>query len=446
MKSSKTTKSIEGGLTHSGRRQISNLSPFIGAWGKVRQPDVTNLINEYKRVVFACANINANAAAQVPIKLFVRTRKNESSKNIKFATKRLTEKEILKLKGFNYKGKRIEVIDEVIDHPALQILEKVNDFNAFYKNKLFVLTHNYLDTIGKAYWLIDNDNPFNIVQNIWFLPSYRVIPVKRQKSNNIVDFYEFVTETGVERYSPDKIIPFLRTDLVDPYLGGKSPAQAAWEDILVDNRLIAHETNLLENEARPDALVSPGKDNEFLSDEIERIRFLLKKQFSKGETGKWAILPDNVDVKILNWSPRDIGRLEISKRAKVAIANAFDVPLSMLESESVNRATLEGGLTQHARLAIRPRCEIVVGVLNVSFLPLFDKSNRLFFAFDDPVPEDRLTKLAENVQLKNCGAISANDVREAYGLPPVEGGDELQAINVSNDLRQQQRDSGQSQR
>ena len=71
------------------------------------------------------------------------------------------------------------------------------------------------------------------------------------------------------------------------------------------------------------------------------------------------------------------------------------------------------------------------------------KTGTLFFAYDNPVPEDQEAKLQENVQLTMNGIITPNEARKEYNRKPLPDGDALRAINVSPDLaRQNKADSG----
>src|SRR5690606_19084809 len=127
-----------------------------------------------------------------------------------------------------------------------------------------------------------------------------------------------------------------------PYRDGLSPAEAAWEDERVSDLLIGHESSMLFNEARPDALVYPGdKEGIWDDDDIKRLDSLYQKKYARGGKGKWMIFDQPLKFEKINWSPADVGRLNIDERARETICNCFDVPPSMLDAKNVNKATLE---------------------------------------------------------------------------------------------------------
>jgi len=89
---------------------------------------------------------------------------------------------------------------------------------------------------------------------------------------------------------------------------------------------------------------------------------------------------------------------------------------------SANRAVAEAAGYQHAKIGILPRSERFSDKVNEKVLPLFDE--KLFCAFDDPVPQNRELALKESVELVNAGIKSLNEDRAERGLEAVEGGEE----------------------
>src|SRR5262249_30165839 len=81
----------------------------------------------------------------------------------------------------------------------------------------------------------------------------------------------------------------------------------------------------------------------------------------------------------------------------------------------------------YARNGIKPRCMRMQEALNSNFVNRFDE--RLFLAFDDPVPADERAQIDRLKTLVNVGIMSENEARAELGLPPVEGGDEILVPN-----------------
>lgn len=410
---------------------------YANHFNRFRVPQNDKLVELYRRNIFTCANINANGCTRIPLRLYVKTARNDEK--TKLVTKSLNPVTRLKLIKGNPTLRSTVDIEEVVEHPAIDLLKTVNDsgfINGYY---LALWTYLYMDVCGSGYWLI-RDNAFGIPEEIWLVPSQYIEPVRLPNSKKIVDFYRVHNRNKqkTEIYQPHEVISFNNPDLTDPYVSGLGALSAAYEDNTIANQMVAHQESYLENEARPDLMITP-KDSEasFGGDVAKRYEKELMLRYGKGRGGGIYVGEEPMDVKEISTPPRDLARLEIPDKAKEQIANAFDVPISLLQNKTVNKATLEAALTQHALMGVSPRLTRVASILNSNYLTRWDTSGRLFFEYDNPVPEDREVKLQENVQLKQTGIITANEARDNYNYPPHPDGDELEAINASSEMKRE---------
>ncbi len=412
-----------------------------------REPTKLDLIRQYKRVIYSCANLNSDTTACKKLRLYVKTSAKDRKPRVPVRPVKSAQLDYLyKEYGHQEFFKDFATVEEVIEHPILKLFKFVNESNFSDEYSLFRDTQLYLEVVGTAYWFLDTTGSiFGQPKQIWLLPSQYVEPKQEPGSKNLVDYYEYNPGNGgtTEKFKPEEILQFSCGDLSNPFVEGKSPAKACWADIIVEDKLLSHLTGTLENEARPDGMIIPkepiGEDMAVLWEKSFRLRY------GRGKSGGIYVPPESVDFIPLEWPIRDIARLDIQKSSKLAIANTFGVPMALLEAQSINRATLEAAQIQHGRYAIRPRHAKIIGRLNsVQFINRWDSSGRLFLAFDDPVPEDEQLKLQKNVGLKQAGIITANEAREDYRLPPHPNGDELETSNVSNEKREQARTSGEA--
>ena len=83
-------------------------------------PHISDLLNSYKRINFACANINANGCAGHELKLFVKTRSSDKKTVLNTAKVGDDKQDFLRQE---FKIKDSEVIEEVIEHPVLGLLK-----------------------------------------------------------------------------------------------------------------------------------------------------------------------------------------------------------------------------------------------------------------------------------------------------------------------------------
>ena len=405
-------------------------------------PDDNDLIDQYKRIVYACANLNANGCARIPLKLYVKTSSGE--KATKLVTKSLSFPVIDHLIKTANITSSIVNIEEVIEHPVLKLLERANTsifLNGYY---LKLWTFLYQEIVGETYWLIE-DNIFGIPEEIWLLPTQWVTPYTHKGSKKIVDYYEFNKGEGEQskKYSPERIISYLVPNLDDPYVSGLSALEAAYDDVLVGDKMASYESSVLDNRARPDVVLSPGKDVPMSQEDAERWERKYNNKFGKGKSGGVWVAEEEIKPHPISYPPKDLGGLAVNREVRLAVANTYSVPIALLESEKISREMLEAALHQHALMAISPRLQRDEAVKNERLLSRYDDTGRLFLKYDEAVPQNDEIKMQKTVQFVMNGIWTPNEARAEYKMPPIAGGDKLRAINVSPEImRQNKRDDG----
>jgi HK97 family phage portal protein len=313
-------------------------------------------------------------------------------------------------------------IEEVVDHPALTLLHRVNPIHTGFD--LWELTTLYQEVHGCAYWHLQM-GPFGLPEAIWVLPAQYVTP--RPPANGtrigirgVVESYEFRAGAEVRRYLPEEVIFFRYPDPRNPYTSGLSPLRACWEQAILSSDYAAFRQAKFANRAIPDAIVSP--DEVIGDDERDRLEHEWNAKFRKGGAGRVVVAEHGLKVELLNQSLVDLAALADQGATKEAICNAFHVPIAFLTSQT-NLANLQASRTQHMTLAIRPRLARRDEKLNEQLIPLYDSSGRLFFASDDPVPSDEELSLRRHELELKYGIVTVNEARSAKGLPVVPWGD-----------------------
>jgi hypothetical protein len=128
--------------------------PLIGALPapatRYRAPGATELLAELKHTAWACASLNAAACASFPPRLYVTTRPGQPAPRVRTRAVAPEALERLRLSPHTRGAERVE---EVHDHPLLDLLSQVNPaHNAF---DLWELTTLYQEAHGCAYWLLE---------------------------------------------------------------------------------------------------------------------------------------------------------------------------------------------------------------------------------------------------------------------------------------------------
>ncbi len=241
---------------------------------------------------------------------------------------------------------------------------------------------------------------------------------KKGVGDEILAGYTYFTRT----FLPHEVVRMRALSMRDPYLSGYGPLQAMYEQVGLGNLYFSTLEDIIGNGAQLGLLATPSNPLQPPS-EVDRKRFQadINNHLARGNKAKFLATNGAYKFDQFTMDGTDLADLEISKEARLYVANAFDIPPSMLQNEDSNRAVAEAGNYQHQRNAIEPRCVMIASALT-AMAQQVDK--RLFFAFDNPVEDDkeRTAKIVD-LQLKN-GQKTINQVNADEGDDPVPWGDE----------------------
>jgi len=373
-------------------------------------------------MVYACAARNANGVAQTPLRLYVRTGPGHKQVTA-FPTRRLTsERETYLRKHPNLADMlgQTQTIEELSDHPLLTLLRQDHDGLDGYL--LLALTQTYKDILGRAYWRLERSAVTGLPTKIHVLQPQRVLPVRNVAADMEVVGYVYQTCGGPWlRLAVEDVIDFRNPALDDPRGWGHSPLKAAYRQGLLTSKFAAYQDHLLDNRARPDWVFVP--DEPLGPDMAERAEEAFAQKFGDQRNGGVWVAPSGGKAMPMQFSPTDLGPLEINKETRARLATAFDVPEVLLSAGGATYANLEKAIYLHAKFGILPRCLPLEQRLNVRLAPLFGP--RLFLAFDNPVPEDDQFDLEKKTFAAQNGAMTRNEIRQVAGLGPLVGGDAL---------------------
>jgi len=394
-----------------------------------RAPTPQELIQQLVGTAYACATLNADLVASATLRLYVATRPGEVPPKSYLRPRVLSRKALSHLKdnpAFAGFVAGDVTIHEVTHHPLLDLLkapQRDPENPGLSGYDLRWATQLYLESIGRAYWLIERDG-LGVPNKIWLLRSHLVREVADTSGKQIISHYEYGSRA---RYSPGEIVRFHFPDPFNPNLGGYSPLMAAIEKIRISRKEDAHLSALLENMGRPDAIWSPKGDTEgggIGSAEAQRMRSAFRSQFAAAGRGGVFISEYPGTLQPLQWAPQDVVEIERAKAIKTDICNVFAVPDAKLERNAANLAGAKTADYAHKVDAGLPRCRRIEETLNARLVPMFDSGGRLFVAYDSPVPEDEIFALEQTRTASMSGAITRNEIRASVGLDPVAWGEQ----------------------
>ncbi len=398
-----------------GQRRMPNLaSTVFGSWGLPHPLNFAAQIKMYRSWVYICAAKNAKSVAAVPLRLYTTTSKKAK---LLFSAKSVSpqrKKYLQANSGLTTSLSKGDVVVEVLDHPFLDLMKNVNNFNNQFETQ--ELLELFLELTGNAY-LYPAKNNLGIPYEMWVIPPQymTIIPDK----DKFVKGY--IYRRGLEEilYDESEIIHFKFANPESAFYG-MGPTAAIWGAHKFNMDIREFENSLLENRGVVEgALETDARVNDA---EFKRIKDDWRESHQgKSKVGKTAFLDNGIKYKPHGNTPKDITYPVGQKRAIEEIAAAFGVPMSKLTTEAVNMANAMAGETQYQRDTIVPRLRIIEQKNNEKILPMYD--DRLFVAFDDPVPENQDMKLKEMQANLGSYVTTINEERESLGMESVSWGD-----------------------
>ena len=405
----------------------SGILEFLSRYGKSPDLAPAALVSKYWGWVHACANLSATRFATVPLKLYA-SRGTGESKVSNFATKAVKSEQTHYLKNKSSvkalpQVSSAEEFEEIEDHPLLDLLQKVNENENGYELK--ELTSIMLDLTGNSYWYLEKDK-MGVPQSIFLLRSQfvRVVPDANQFISGY--WYGYHNSVGYDnrlRLEKDEVISFKYPNPFDPWYGMGLVQAAAYS---IENQEMREKFIIatMGNMGRPDMVVKYLEGELDLSQRQQVEREWNATMGGPQKAGKVKVTDYRYELEKIGWSPSELDFSAGEDWIMKKIAGVWAVPIGLLDTSQISkapRAGMEGADLFMSRFNTLPRCTRFEEKLNEQLCPLYD--DRLFLAFDNPVPADQQMQLKEDQTYLNTGIITINEVRKREGMDPVEWGD-----------------------
>lgn len=398
---------------------------WLDAYHSKRPPTPVELVNAYKAIAYACIGLNAKGVARVPLRLYATTGAGQRAVRSYYRPRPVPDGRQRYLRSRPELARTLGHADDVTEithHPLLDALETPNPF--FDKLTMFTYMVICLDAVGSAFLAPEGRtgpdgtlDPTWAPQQIWPIQPQYVFPVKGAGDELLRGWRYFGDE-----FAPHELVRVRHVSLRDPYLSAYAPLHACYEQVGLVDYYTASIEGILKGGAMPAGIVSAKEGYPIGDVEADRLEAQLNQKQTGPYKGRWWVARQNIDVHPLTFAPTDLGGLELTKEQRLLVANAFDVPISLLQTEDSNRATARESTHQHQYYAIAPRCGAIESALTQQLARPID--DRLFFAFDNPVDRDReLDAKVFDLSIRN-NSRTINEARAEDNLPPVEWGDE----------------------
>ncbi len=369
--------------------------------------------------IYAAAHLNAQAVASQPLRLYVRSRgtavklwktaRPSRATFARFAGERDDRPSPFVMQKAAEFGDDYEVVTEA--HPVLTLLDQPNAYtNGYEATMLRVL---FQELTGNAYLHPVIDSQTGVPVELWSMPSQyvEIVPGKTQ----FIDAYLYGASRDQRRiFAADEVIHFKRPNPGDLYYGlGK--LEAAWGAATMNAAVKDMDLSFFQNKARPDYLLTIKSNAS--QEEIERLEVQIDEKLrGKERTGRFLTATADIDLKPMNFPPKDLGgREDIVEE----IAAVFGVPVSMLKANDPNLASATVGFQSWKAISVLPLLRLDEQTLNSQLLPLFGIEDDAFLAYDSPVVEDEKFEFEKRRSSVAAGIITANEARKLEGLEPV---------------------------
>lgn len=324
----------------------------------------------------------------------------------------------IKLQKKNAKGDW----EDVIDHPALSLLKKVNP--EMTSSQLFHSVASWCEAEGNAFWLVFYNGKGEPAE-LWPLDSTRVYI--HTDADGMIDGYQILTERGdLKDFAKNEVIHFKRYNIKDR-LRGMGTIEAVRLEADTDTHASEYNRNFYFNSAMPGAILQTDKN--LSPEQVNEIRNQWNMRYQGSANAyKTGILHSGLKFLTPTINQKDMQYLEQRRFSRDTVFQMFRIPTPLGGIvEDANRANLEGAEYVFAKYRIKPYMEFIIDMLNEFYLLLWNLSQEEYrFALAvDPVPDNDELTLKKKETALNTGYKTRNEIRSEEGLDPVEGGDVL---------------------
>lgn len=378
--------------------------------GRYRAKDARAFVGHNRGWAYICASRNAETIAGVQLRLYAKggTRKYYTRQALTPERKAYIESII---------GKSADDVTEVLDgHPLYELVHNVND--ELTEVELIESTVTYQELTGDAYWFKER-GPLNVPVKLHPLMS-QYVRIVRDSQAQLVGYLYGKTESDRIALEARDVIHFRYPNPADPDYG-LSPMEAAFGAVNLLEAQQEYQTNMFDNGGMPEVgIIVKGEVNEA---ERKKLYSEWKQKFASKRRGDKAIvLQGDMDIKTFGYNPSDTGLEFTQKFSREEVAAAFGIPLTLIQLSEASRAGAEAGNYSYMAYTILPKLRRIEQKLNEELASEFD--DRLFFAFDNPVPDDKDFRLKQIETRLSTKMTTINEERAQDGLAPVAWGDE----------------------
>ncbi len=357
----------------------------------------------------ACAGRVANSMSAVEWRLYV-TRKNPKERA--YRDRKLQRAGYELRKTLIRERAQSGELEEITDHPFLDIMTKGNGFHTGVALRRIESLH--MDLVGETF-MLKGRNPLGAVVELWPLPP----PWVFSTPTPAWPYYRMNYRGWHENIPASEILWLSDPNPANPYGRGIGLGQAVADEAEIDEYAAKTTRQVFFNRAQPDFLIYPkGDRGEMNPTETKRFeQDWLNRLQGYWRSSKPHFMSREVGVYEFQKNLKEMMLTEVRMQERDIILQVWGMPpekLGILNNS--NRATIEGSDLIYAKDVLVPRLEMRRSMFQELLMPEYD--DRLIVDYVTPVMEDKEFEL--KVAQSAPWAMNANEWRAIMGRGELE--------------------------
>lgn len=307
--------------------------------------------------------------------------------------------------------------EEVLDHPALDLLARPDP--RITGDDWMWLVWFWQEMTGRAY-LHKGERANGAPTSLYALAPQFTVPVGSKTT--YISHYRYGRDTTDAVNIPPEDMIYLRSRVhpSDP-LGAISWPQSVILPGDMEGAALQSEVARWVNGGQPGGVIEV--DPKTSPEQYKQVQDFIRGHYTGvNKSGAWMVLR-NAKVTQYAAKPHEMAYKDGLLVAQEAIYRAAGIPESMWKKNDANLASSLTGDRQYMGQTIWPRLCSMASALTEFLLVEFLGTEGYWFAFDNPVKEDRAALVLEMGTLADKGIVTGNEARAALGIEPA--GEEL---------------------
>lgn len=298
---------------------------------------------------------------------------------------------------------------KAVDHPFLNVLTDPNPIVS--PMATWWVMQGLLDVKGECPVIMERDGTGTPIE-FWPLPPHWLTETPSTHS----PFFRFQVGTWARAIDPSDVLYLRHPSLENPYGRGVGTAEAAADELDIDEFAAKHLKSFFYNRALPDAFLSVEGMTE-KADALELEDRLRRKHQGIGKGNQIHVTNGKIDVKQLGSTFRDSQIAELRGNQRDLFLQLFSVPPEVMGIiENSNRATIDAADYLYQKNTISPRADFLAD----SFTHALNEPG-VVVGYESPVPADDEFNL--KVMTTQPTLFTKNEWRGMASREPVEGWD-----------------------